>query len=1504
MAEGHPWHPVTNSRGANQDVEPEILFAQEGTGIYLDSHNGRPVSVEGSSSAHERIKGEQRIYANTTSLVGYECIGSESVNGNIVEFWAKTGSAGICRVNGVIVINSVNFQIDPAFPLQIDKNENALSGEIFITDNNIPPFMFDVSDLISSLTSNPTKYFADFDPLLYQVNLQSPLDRIAFIELIDVGGGGGLPVGQYQYQMRYVTNEGDRTNWSPVTPLIPVMEALSSDSREYPWAKTYGGPPDPSSKTAFAPHLRFRVTNLYNYDYVEIKRISYNAGAGINFAPIGTKVAKISISPQEISVRDYIDPAESNENIPLSENDETQILVEIQKAKAVRYYNRRLNFENFTVASRDANPTVLQFADGSQGFPVMDFMGTAGHKDPWNHAYRRKYMAGERYGFAFNLYDGVGTKAFANQFDKLTNYQFPNRRDPASGETQNYSFGGTVAANDTTVFNVSNTHEVFDVNNRVNKNDACSFKNIVRSGKVLGLTGTRTINTSPPNLTDSGVNNSDCNEDTGVIQNHGAHVTGPLVSCSYQPFTPVKQNDGDVTGHNYVVNPRVYGGDSADCFGDQANAHTYRPAGMAPNYYSMGLMVAGISNLPSWAKSFSICRTRAARRVLAQGIGFYSLSQAQYNVIGNATLATKAQNKFWFYSPDVEQGILSSDQLNDIIANPQNYAIQCVSPLGFFSEVYSFENAADCNRDRIIDMITYARMIRDNGVINPGEDGNMGLPSGGFNYIAYDKYRNTGQNPNTFGADPDKGNRTFDLFAITRKTDGRGQYLELEINGSNIYGKGSTGGSTSRNFDDSGMKDFTEPFYIVNIIQKGAEIRDQDIQKYQATDVYIKLESIIGKGTGEPGNGSLQQKLLLVDERWEDCIPSPLPGQFGSATDRYLYVKKPNGQVEKWLNVTYYTPAARTTVEQDIINLGSYLGTIKGVYTHNNIGNTSRFYEIVFYHPTIVPQDGDFITVRYDNTAPIRVYGGDTFVGETIFAPIDRQADANASQAENQFAFGIGFPYFKWKLNPRYYQVKSMGATLNVIQDVERCKLGFLRQLCVMFCVESRAGIHYSYNSTYPNQFFPLINYVIRPNRWKDDKNILDNGGFQGYVDDYGSDEESQWKWGGFRFLQQINPDYSCESQLEFFSKPKHGYVERTWFPTGIISSLPRQVNIQDSPGLKTFAANSSFFISDNQGEIKRAWSATTEKGDNLYAITNKGICLLITNKAILSDLNSSEIAFAASDQFIQGEYWLTKDTGMYDEMWRAAIEGFVPMDEGGKEIRREALFFINNESVFCLSDNMVTDIARESGYYSKIFPAIKAIGSGFTTKITGGFNKLHQEYWIYIKGEVDNTFVYGQKNRMWHGTNDFKFDRFTTMFTRIFGHRNLETWELNQGDQINGATINYQLLTGASPQQMYEKEWIGVRINSLFKPSQVNFYTDKGSAIQATLTPAVPKQGAFYMKNYGGYEAFIPRRLAAVSPNRALLQSRMVLYEILYNQPGDFKVIDSAVQYKLIRLL
>jgi len=1343
--EGGIEHINTFNRGVAYDVDQEALGSKpEFAGLALDARNGRPTSNQGNTEAYEKIRGERILYANGTTLTGAVCAAADSINQHLVEVWVDpttTPHTCIIRIDGIICMQT-QFQfltgemVFNYLSCQIDKNESGKLTELFLTDNTVAPYIFDIKDMIAKQVAGSLQYFSGFDPVLYQINLQSPLDRPVFVELKNVGLG--LPAGQYRYQMQYANDEGDVTNWSMATDLIPVVEGLSQSSRIYPWSKTYGGPPKPSSPTGFAIHLRFRVTNIYNYQYINIKRLSYNEGAGVTFTPNGVIVAKIPIAPGEISVRDYFDPNQSNTNIALSEAQETQQISEIKRAKAIRYFDRRTILMNVEVPSKVTTPTFLQIG-GKEGFPVIEKMGQAGHKDPWNHASRRSVMRGDVEGYGVVQFDGVGTNGFVNKIPQLENFQFPNRRDPVSAETITFSIFGLPKAGLTDTASVGLCHEVFDLTSITAKSDYASFKNIIRSGAVLGLSGTKTksqVNQTVPSP-----------ESNSQIMSHGAHVSAAnLVSVSYQPYSPVRQSDQNVTGHDFVITTGAYYDDSTLC------NPAYNPAGYAPNYYSMGMCVAGVDNFAPWAKAFSVVKTPSAKRVVCQGIGFYSLHQADFNFVGNKDLATKDQNRIWFYSPDVQNGLVSSDTVNDIIANPQNYTLQFVSPLGFFSEVYNMETPffdIAKKRDGNIDMISYIRMLRDasggNYQLNPNESANMGIDGfDGNRYVSWAKFRNQNYlaDAGNFTGTPQAGNTPFGITDVERVVEGRGEYLSIGAD-RDIYSNTGTGGSGNNKFNDSGMQDWTEPIYIVNIVRNGEQIIDQNIQGYQQTSHYQKLSSIIGTGTGVLG-----QKLILVDERWEDCIPAPSSTITGANIDRFIFIKDPNtGIIQKWINVTFKTPFQIATIAADIAAFGSFTGGVTGMYTHENINNSNRFYNIVFDVAGFPAPLGQYVLVNYDNTAPIRVFGGDTFIHEAIFSPIDRVSNSEQAQAETTFQFGIGFPYHRYQQNARYYQIKRTSG-VNIIETDNDPYLGYIRQLAAMFTCEARAGIHYAYNLDYPNQFFPCVDYVMRPDRWKVDSNMHDNGMWPQYEIDFPG-ENANWEWGGFRTLPQVNPDYSCEAPIQFFSMPEFGFVENTVFDTRIMWSLPRVIGVQDSPSLKTFPANNSFDIDDNQGEIKRAWDATTaDKGENLYAFTNKGICLLVTNKSILSAVTADQLGLIESTGFVKQQYWISKDVGMFDEWWRSAAEAFVPItEEGGIEIRKQAIFWLNNESAFRFMDNQCIDIGRIDYHVRLYNDGIANVLSGFGTKVTGIFDKYYQEYSVTMQITPSPlVFAFGQK--------------------------------------------------------------------------------------------------------------------------------------------------------------
>lgn len=1497
QTEHGPEHISTFGKGAAYDIDQEALGAMANSGLYVDGRNLRPISNQGNTESAEKIRGEQILYTNTTTLTGAICAYSDSINQHLTEVWVDpttTPHTCLIRVDGVIVMRT-QFQFptgEPVFnylSVQGDKNESGTLTELFLTDNTVTPYIFDITDMINNV--GQPKYFGAFNPVLYQINLQSPLDRPVFIELKDVGVG--LPVGQYRYQMQYSNDEGDVTNWSMASDLIAVVEGLSQQSNVYPYSKTYGGPPAPSSPTGYSIHLRFRVTNIYNYKYINIKRLSYNEGAGLNFTPNGVIVAKIPIAPGEISVRDYYDPNQSNTDIALSETQETQVIAEVKRAKSIRYFDRRTVLMNVEVPSKVTNPTFLTI-NGKKGFPVIENMGKAGHKDPYNHATKRSYMRGEVESFGMVQFDGVGTQGFVSKDTDLSSYQFPNRRDPISTETSTYSLFGTVKAATTAITVVDQTHEVFDLSDSVAKGDYYSFKNIMRSGPVLGITGTKdksTVNSTvePTAETSSG------------IESHGAYVDSHNdVSVSYQPYWPVSQSDQNVTGHNFIP--------TTGAFEDTGGQQLYNPNGFAPNYYSMGMCLPGFDNFAPWAKAFAVVKTPSQRKVICQGIGYYSLIQADFDFVTNTKLASKSQDRMWFYSPDIQNGIVSSDVVNDIIANPQNYALQFVSPLGFFSEVNCFEtsnNDLRPNRDGIVDMITYARMIRDvtTGIysggtpgLNPGETPNMGIDGGdGFRYVTWGKFRNQSfpSPPLPFSGGTDGGNQIFGMADCERLIEGRGEYLSIGTVG-DFYATPTSTGTGNSDFTDPSMQDFTEPIYTVNIVRIGTEVIDQNIQGYQQTSHYQKIQSIIGLS-----NGLLGQRFPLVDERWEDCIPAPNSGLQGANIDRFIYIQDPNaGIVQKWINVTFKTGTQIAAIVSAMPGNG-----LSGIYTHENVNNLNRFYNIVFNQLGFVPPAGNYIYVYYDNTAPIRVFGGDTYIHEAIFSPIDRVANSVDAQADTQFQWGIGFPYRKWELNARYYQIKKTTASTNVIQDAIDVRLGYIRQMAAMFTCEARCGLHYGFNAQTPNQYFPLMGYVIRPAQWDVAKNLSDNGIWPQYGIDYGN-EIDFWEWGGFRFLPQVNPDYACEAPIQFFSQPEFGFVENTVYDTRIMWSLPRVIGVQDSPSLKTFPANNSFDIDDNQGEIKRAWDATTaSKGENLYAFTNKGICLLVTRKNILSSVDATQVGLMATSSFVQDQYWISKDIGMFDEWWRSAAEAYVPLtQEDGTEIRRQAIIFGNNESFFRFMENQCVDIARESNYFVPLTAAIKQVLPGYQTSMTGIFDKFYQEYWISFMGlQIPISFAFSQKTGHWLGTRDYLFDKYTVRQNETFGLRNLETFTLDTGYVINGAPIQFELLIACAPEQVMGKEYIRVKVNSPKgeKPTSIEFYYDKTLTLTCLTDSSL---GALYLKDYNNYEQNIGRTLASFNAARPRFQSRSMLYKIFHNLQSAFKVIDSSIKYKKLK--
>ncbi len=1466
--ENHPKEVRANNKGANRDIDKELLGANSKSGEYLDGRNLRVSSSKSERDAAEKINGEQIVHSNTFfGSTDYSSIKSESVNNKKIEFWVDRNSIldPIITIDGIIVAKSdkIPFLID--FPLQSDKNESCVGGEIFVTDFNSPPMTFNIQDMIDSLISSPTKYFSDFNPSIYTVNLEAPLNIPIFKELVDIGGGGGLPTGSYMYDIRYVTVDGDRSDFSPSTPPIPVVQNLSDEGKIHPWVRTFGGVSNINSNTNYGIKLKFRVNNTSNFDSIEIRRREYNLGVSNVVTPVERIVARIQLSDGEISIKEFVDPVDSNLDDILTEEDAVNKLSLIDKAKSVRYHDKRLVFMNVEFDSINTDGVTFKDVNSSglNGVPKVDALGKAGFKDPFNHTYRRRHMGGERYGYGAVFFDSNFNNGFVKPIPGLENFEFPNRRDEMTLDSRLFSYTGAPTSATNAAGVVGETYEIFDLETPTTKGDLCSYKNILDA------------------------NGPDASKSQSLLMEFGCPPFGgastvPADAIGYEPFHPVSSSDTDLTGHDYIVNPES----SLD--GTRPPKTVYRPQGFSPNYYTNGIAIGGIENIPSSVKGFSIVRTEAAGRVVAQGIGTYRFeSQGGIN-----DSAKKLLDTLRFHSADLNQ--LNTSLSDDIKNNPGNYDIQVVSALGWFSEIYN-RDIDPLNGDHSIDMISYARILHDEGQINPTESG-VGIPFGGKNYVSHNKYRNP--EASMGGVFSGDGNTILSIKSFSEVNfSSKSSFFDIELN-SNIYNTETGEASALATFSSAQTKSWHEPMYIVNIIQNGKNISDNNIDNYKSTGHFQKIESIIGVGNGSPN-----QSFELVDERWEDCIPDLTSSGLFAGDDYFVYMKDSIGILKAWMDVTFKTGLEITNIINEINTNGFYASptgtSVFGLYRHENFNN--RDFNIIFNVSPYFPSSDDEIIVKYDIRKPLSVYGGDSVVAENIFAPIDTEVSSLG------FKLNAPFPFPRYLINTPYYIIDdSQGG--KVIQKFES-DVSYIRQMVIMFASESRSSINYSHNISQDinNQYFPLIDYVIRPNNFNLDLSLSTNNIFSQYGLDYGVNESSFWESGGFRFKQNVNVDYSYDSPIQYFSKPDFGFEEVNAFCTAVVWSLPRAVNTQDSPGLKTFTTLNRLDIADDQGEIKKAYDATTGgKGENLYAITEGGICLLLTNKSILSNIDATDLTTAASDRFISGEYWLSKDIGSNDEMWRGMGEGTIGFLSERGNIEKEVLFFPNKQSVYYLVENQIRDIGR-SGYYSRLKPFLSSVSQGYGSFLAGFINRNNNEYWLDIEslGLSDRKlFSYGNEKSMWQGVFDYKFDQYYESDEKIYGSRALETYELQKGFQINGSDIIYELDTVFAPGNVsLEKEFIRIGIQTGIrydmKPTRVEFYN-----VEGTLLCSLDQlnQGGLFLKQYDGYEQFIGRKDALVSPNRERVQERALVVKIIHNKPEDFKVVTTTVQYKIIK--
>jgi hypothetical protein len=1495
------------NKGINSDTNKEILGL--GEGVYVDAVHLRNLSQDGSNSALKKVKGEVIHYPNYdnrcfletqgTLSTTYECMLTLEIDNHIIEVWASNDPSKYdpyMRVDGKVVLMSENFPVDLEHPLQYDKNENCVSGEFYITNNNTPPMVFSLKDLMENSGMIGTvgctqKYFADFNINEYTVNISASLHKPWFVkqDLSTTGynqvfGAAGVPVGSYSYCYRFVSPDGDRTSWSPITEMIPVAQSIAAATADpyFPARRSYSKDSNIASPSPYGNHIRLRIENYNGFESIEIRRDSWYSSNPIGTAPV-SEIIGLMLVDSGVYAANILDKCGANEvEEVITLDEQLNQMTSIERAKSIRYFNDRLYLMNIGYASKDIEDK-LEFVSGSDLVaPTIQKIFKVGHKSTFNGTHYKSNMRGDTVGFGVAVFDGNGNISYVKKIDGAESFDFPNRREEISNLTDLSSYYGTVKAA-TIGGDVSYTHEVFDHADAVGRS---------------GLLSANIMDGVPLNA---------------------------MYPGNWEPFSPTSQTDNS-SDYGSLVNYQVKN--------NGGSWQSYNPRCFGLDYYSMGIAFKGVLELPSWASGFSVVQTESVRKVVAQGLGFYRLQEAGGIFGANGT---KAVNKFFVYFPDLDEDTgISPDVVDELLTGIfDQYEVQLVSPMGYFSEIYSFDSGV-LQRDLQADMITYCRVLKDNGEINPGGIDGIANPSG--RYVGYGA--NKKNVPPACFPSNGNGNNHFGIVNFNEITtsSGIGKYFEVQLDES-FYNYIGAGGPLDG--DNSIVQNWQEPVYAINLVKKNAEVIDSNTTQYKYTGHFIKKEALVAEGTGA------SITVPLVSERWEDCIPrvSNHTNNGYSYLDRFVWVENAIGEKKRWLNVTFKTASQINDVVVDLAANGvatiteSITGAqfeVYGIYRSNDeqvgIDNSQRGFNLVFESFTslpieyMVPQQGNKVYVKYDNRIPVRVFGGDTWINDSIWAVQDNEYNkkANPINDANDFRWNMPMPFNKYMLSPNIRIVKDAGNTIALNRFQLESTFEFqrgavpssIRQWVLMWSAETRINLSYAFNDESAkhstDQYFPLKNYVMRPNKWKDNKfanpgvpngvDVYNDNHMKQdeYVDAYGA-EYVLWGFGGFRFRPQTNIDYSkTQNTLLLTTTPQIGFDEQTKFCTRILWSEKRPINAQYTPTVRTFPAGNSYDLSDDTGEIKFAWSAiSSDKGNNLYAFTDSGFALLLVDKRIIHEINASELATVGSDiGGILNHLFLDKSVGMHDETWRSWAE------------YSNMIFFHNGVSAYLCVDNQlqnITDNGWKEMYLQRIAPYI---GSGYSTKMSGVYNVLHKEFLMNFDKSLvpkdskynvtPQSLIYGVTQESVQSRLIYNFDKYLAIGNKTYGMKDSKTYELGVGN-IYGRDNIESFVVGVSDQEIfYEKEFIRIRVNSNVKPERIEFFSSYEEYLNGSPSSIVDANSSVVaIKDYFGYECYIPRK--SVPPHNRQ-QGRLVLFKIVNSENEDFTISSAVVQYKRLK--
>ena len=1377
IKEGAKLHLKSFAKGAKPDYSEHLLGSKEDA--YYDALNMRPTN-NSAIGRIEKIGGDIQIYdysldnifqsvhgSPVPDINSYHCIGAIGSTTHIVGFFASDNPSvdgsnlnyPLVTVDDKVMVYSDKllkvFFYDK--PLHVAVDDLLVDGIVLTTNEYMVPMFWELKDIIERYNANDGTYFEHFNINEYIPNFNTYLDYPKFVQLEELSVPSGLKWGLYSYSIRYVTNAGDRTQFSASTPLIPVMSNYTHITPVnengwgiYPSAGTWSEDVVTDSYTKYGIKIRFRVTNINNYSYIELKRIKFTGNAPLDEVP-SAEVYKIPtiLTDGLIDVWEFTDQ-KNIEWLPLSNEQNNTFYGEVMSAKDGAFYNNRAALYNIEYFERTLNLDFLKTKNNNAWFPIIKDIGIEGHTKPDNYINYKSYKRGERYPFYLIGYDSQFQWSFAIPIENTTdishpnlnNYQFPQRRDLIEGDSFDY----------------------------INAN-------LATDGQIpLAVTKDNTLNEIDEiGLPVYEVFNIPANEDgRGFYVHDGKGKGNTAQNVVYDGNTrlhPMRLLDSET--FDVPINSAVY--DNPD------SPNPYNPKIFDPHYHSLGLAITGVSNLPDWVSGIQVVRGKPAERVVSQGLvtyGFNNYDGGRSNTHTDPSwekVMSKYEKVVYYFSDD----LIANIGTEPVVGN----TLELVSPLGFVSETYNGGTQLGVTGNSVYsdmgtDLMLYARLFFTNSSPNntttPNLDNIDGTYTNGTYWTKFGQWR---------GEDRTTVARKYTITSVNKIAWGEHgrqwmwqMIIDSQDGGASIYDNSIELNDGNTNSDDA--KKFHEPFYIANIISEGANISISNVSNFMDTNSIIKIKSVIGVYN----IGSLG-KYEVVNERDYDYKP------ISDTAFSFIHV---DGKA--FVNIDRLSGATITAINTDISFNGFYVadrvtgfpspynptaGDVNcyGTYTTQEVAG--KRYVTISYAYLAGITEGSFIEIRYDDRIPIEVFGGDTIISESTHTLVDGlqkqhcywDLDNNYNIEMRWDGFGglysankIPMPYSDFNYSDVYLpRFSGLSTPPPIIGNSAYGQNGFayindsivnqyhIRQLCVMFASENKIDVDYAFSILLPNSnitqnnpsIYPKINYIMRPCRWNDEflssnfssvlhgtldstsfSLCLDWDGAEGSLANYhtasggANPYKSGWAYGGFRTNPGTKLDYSKQKNDKVYTnQPIVGFTTKYKFPTRIIWSNKKQINLQDSPNLKTFLATSYYDADEIYGEGKDLFVANGAKGENIYGFNEHGIVMFITNKTQLTDANSNVIGYMpVGNNLVQGEIWESKEIGMDAENWVTAAAF------------NEQLFFTNKKSCYLFDNGKIINLG-EMGWLS----VIRNIEPSLNNQVSSMYDANHDEYWINI---------------------------------------------------------------------------------------------------------------------------------------------------------------------------